>query len=67
MILRDDTYEMNIWSVRTDEWHRSRMKCDASRRHSEGYFLDVKPMMTGIPLSQAVSDNHNKMEYEHTQ
>ena len=41
---------MNICNVRTDEWHNKRMKCEACNRHSEGYFFDVKPMMTGIPL-----------------
>ena len=29
------------------------MKFDASVRHSGGYFFDVKPMITGIPLSRS--------------
>ena len=61
------TYEMNICKVKTEVWQSSRMKLDASKRHSEGYFFDVNsiamltlnhvvndddvPIITGIPLS----------------
>lgn len=32
---------MNIWRVKTEVWQRSRIKLDASKRHSDGYFLEV--------------------------
>lgn len=45
------TYEINICSVRTDEWHSKRMKFEASKRHSGECFFEVNSMITGIPLS----------------
>lgn len=45
------TYEINICSVRTDEWHSKRIKFEASKRHSGECFFEVNSMITGIPLS----------------
>ena len=37
------TYAINICKVKTDVWQRRLMKWDASKRHSEENFLEVKP------------------------
>lgn len=37
------TNEINICSVKTDVWHNRRISFEASSRHSDGYFLEVKP------------------------
>ena len=48
---RKTTYDMNICSVKTEVWQSSRTKFDACNRQSDEYFLDVNPIMTGMPLS----------------
>lgn len=42
---------MNICSVKTEEWHSKRMKCEASVRHSDGYFLEVKPIERSLHVA----------------
>jgi hypothetical protein len=56
------THEMNICNVNTDVWQSSLMKLDASMRHSEGYFFEVKPVVCQtfiINLSGATTHTHH--------
>jgi hypothetical protein len=53
---------MNICNVNTDVWQSSLMKLDASTRHSEGYFFEVKPAVCQsfiINLSGATTHTHH--------
>jgi len=50
----DRPHEMNICSVRTEVWQSRRIKFDASRRHSEEYFLDVNSRNKRIRLDYSL-------------
>lgn len=56
---------MNICSVSTDVWQRSRIKLDASSRHSDGYFLDVnsKNYLGLISITERALTNPSRQGY----